>query len=345
MLICVTGGAGYVGSHVVVQLLAAGHRVAIVDSMRNASPAVIDRIEAAAKQSVLFYRVDLTDAGALDGVFARHQFDCVIHCAALKSVRDSLLQPLEYYSNDVVGAINLVRSMRDHNVHRIIFSSSATVYGNPSGFGVVSENSVMSPTTPYGRTKVIIESILSDCAAADPRLSVVILRYFNPVGAHPSGLIGEDPVGPANNLMPYICRVAVGQHQLVRIFGDDWDTPDGTPVRDYVHIEDVARAHACALDRGLRLPRGTVHVFNVGTGRGTSVKEVLSAVNVAVGRDLPFQIESRRPGDVGTLVADVSKSERVLNWTPAKTVHDACRDAVRWQLSNTGGYNQDSGGT
>src|SRR3954453_13077022 len=305
--VLVTGGAGYIGSHTCVQLLAAGHRVVVVDDLSNSSPVALERVRelaGAGEDQLVFHRVDIRDAPALDAVFDREAVDSVVHFAGLKAVGESVAEPLRYYDNNVVGTVQLVKSMEAHDVRRLVFSSSCTVYGAPEQVPVTEDTPLRSAASPYGRTKLFIEEILRDVAAASPGWHTALLRYFNPVGAHESGRIGEDPAGLPNNLMPYVMQVAVGRLDRIRIFGGDYDTPDGTGVRDYVHVVDLAEGHLAALDALDQIDG--CRAVNLGTGVGYSVLDVVHAASRAVGRDLPYEIVDRRPGDVPQVYADPS---------------------------------------
>jgi UDP-glucose 4-epimerase len=335
MKVLVSGGAGYIGSHTVVRLVEAGHDVVIVDNFSNSVPAVIGRLEALTGTSLPTHAFDLRDADKIEHLFASEEFDAVIHFAGFKAVGESVSKPLEYYENNLGSTFSLVRAMRRHGVHRLVFSSSATVYGTEQA-GATEDQRTFA-TNPYGWTKVMQEQILSDVAVAEPGTRVALLRYFNPVGAHPSGTIGEDPSDVPNNLMPFIAQVAVGRREKLSVFGDDYDTPDGTGVRDYIHVEDLAAGHVAAL-QALSGPGDPVNVWNLGSGRGTSVLELLHAFERAVGRELPYEIVARRPGDVATSYADPSKANAELGWHTEKTIDDMCVDTWRWQSQNPHGY-------
>ena len=335
MRILVSGGAGYIGSHTVLQLLQAGHDVVIVDNFCNSQPAVIGRLEALAGQHIPVHAFDLCDHDKTEALFAAEDFDAVIHFAGLKAVGESVAKPLEYYENNLGSTFSLVRAMQRYGVDKLVFSSSATVYGTDQA-GATEDRPTFA-TNPYGWTKVMQEQILSDVAAASPQLRFALLRYFNPVGAHASGTIGEDPSDIPNNLMPYIAQVAVGRRDRLSVFGDDYDTVDGTGVRDYIHVEDLAAGHVAALEALVRTDE-PVSVWNLGSGRGTSVLELLHAFEKAVGRELPYEIVARRPGDVASSYADPSKANRELGWSTKKTVEDMCADTWRWQSQNPRGY-------
>ncbi len=341
MKLLVTGGAGYIGSHTQVELLQAGHEVVCLDNLSNASPRVQDRVERLTGKKVPFYRADVRDRAALERVFAEHRFDCVIHFAGLKAVGESVAKPWEYYENNVGGILTLTDVMRRSGCKSIIFSSSATVYGDPAEIPITEECPKGRCTNPYGWTKWMQEEILRDLHTADVKNGdqnpwrVVLLRYFNPIGAHPSGLLGEAPNGIPNNLMPYITQVAVGKLEKLHVFGNDYDTPDGTGVRDYIHVMDLARGHAAALKA---IESGGVEVFNLGTGRGYSVLEIIHAFEAASGVEIPYVIDPRRPGDIAACYADPGKAERVLGWHAEKSIEDMCRDSWNWQRNNPNGY-------
>ncbi|MBN2780634.1 MAG: UDP-glucose 4-epimerase GalE [Candidatus Marinimicrobia bacterium] len=333
--ILVTGGAGYIGSHTCVSLLEAGYQVVVVDNYSNSNPIALDRVRMITGKDLTAYPVDICDREALAQVFSLHKIDAVIHFAGFKAVGESVEKPLEYYHNNIFGTLVLCRAMRDAGVKHIVFSSSATVYGM-SGDVPFRETAPTSATNPYGRTKLFIEEILRDLSVPDPDWSVTILRYFNPVGAHPSGLIGEDPNGIPNNLMPYITQIAVGRLKQLKIFGNDYPTPDGTGVRDYIHVVDLAEGHVRALEAS-RKEHGTA-VFNLGTGRGYSVLEVARAFENVNGIPVPYVFAPRRAGDIATSYADAEKAGTVLNWRAARTLEDMVRDAWNWQKRNPAGY-------
>ena len=336
MRVLVSGGAGYIGSHTVVQLVAAGHEVVVVDSFANAKPSVVGRVEALTGQPLDVRSFDLTDYDKTEHLFAHEQIDAVIHFAGFKAVGESVAKPLEYYENNIGSTFSLVRAMRRHGVSTMVFSSSATVYGADAPVPMT-EDLPTSATNPYGWTKVMQEQILRDVAAADPHWRIGLLRYFNPVGAHPSGTIGEDPSDVPNNLMPYIAQVAVGRLEKLSIYGGDYPTPDGTGVRDYIHVDDLAAGHVAALNRLTRTD-APVSTWNIGTGHGTSVLELLHAFEQACGHELPYEIVARRPGDVGASYADPSRAEAELGWRATRTVDDMCADTWRWQSRNPHGY-------
>jgi UDP-glucose 4-epimerase len=335
MKILVTGGAGYVGSHTVVELLAAGYEPVIADNLSNSKPAVIDRIAAIAGRRPEFVLLDMRDRDGLRRLFAQHSFAAVIHFAGLKAVGESVAQPLRYYDNNVSGSICLFNAMAERGVRNLVFSSSATVYGDPHAVPI-REDFPLSATNPYGRTKLIIEDILRDFAASEPRCRIALLRYFNPIGAHVSGLIGEDPNGIPNNLLPYVAQVAVGKLPELRVFGDDYPTPDGTGVRDYIHVADLASGHVAALAY-LAANEGVVTV-NLGTGRGYSVIEAVKAFELASGRAIPYQVSARRAGDIAASYADPSLADHLFGWRASRGLNDMCVDTWRWQQANPSGY-------
>lgn len=336
MNILVTGGAGFIGSHTIVELIEAGHDVVAYDNLCNSSPVVFERLEAITGQAIEFVEGDIRDSAKLAEVFASRDFDCVIHFAGLKAVGESVEKPIEYYDNNVGGTVKLLEAMRDAGCANIIFSSSATVYGTPEKLPLTEDMSKGATTNPYGASKSIIEDILIDVQHAYPQMNVVLLRYFNPVGAHKSGTMGEDPSGIPNNLMPYVTQVAVGKLERLGVFGNDYDTPDGTGVRDYIHVMDLASGHVAAL-KALG-PEGGVHIFNLGTGRGTSVLELVAAFEDATGVEVPYEIKPRRVGDVAACYADCSKARDELGWEARYDIRDMCADAWRWQSMNPRGY-------
>jgi UDP-glucose 4-epimerase len=335
MRILVTGGAGYIGSHTCVELLKAGYEVVVVDNLSNSKEEAIHRVEEISHGRVEFHQVDLVDEAGLEAVFRRGRVEAVIHFAGLKAVGESVAQPLRYYHNNVTGTLVLLKVMGAHGVKDLVFSSSCTVYGEPQRVPVT-EDFPLSATNPYGRTKLIIEDMLRDLYVADPSWNVALLRYFNPVGAHPSGRIGEDPNGIPNNLLPYIAQVAVGRLKQLSVFGGDYPTPDGTGVRDYIHVVDLATGHLKALEK-LRQKPGVV-AYNLGTGRGNSVLEVVAAFERASGREIPYRIVARRPGDVALTYADPSKAQRELGWRAELGLDEMCADVWRWQENNPNGY-------
>lgn len=338
MNILVTGGAGYIGTHTILELVAAGHSVVIVDNLVNSSRQAVQRIESIADTVFPFYEIDCQDKPALSNVFDQHAIDAVIHFAGLKAVGESVAQPLRYYQTNIGSTLCLLDVMQVHNVRQLVFSSSATVYGTPAELPIPETAQVgVGLTNPYGQTKYMIEQILRDVAASpDESWRISILRYFNPIGAHPSGMIGEDPQGVPNNLLPYVAQVAVGKLDKVRVFGNDYDTADGTCLRDYIHVVDLARGHVAALEH---LPAaGSAEAYNLGTGKGTSVLELIQAFEAACGTALPYKFAPRRAGDIVASYADVRKAERELGWTAQLTTSDACRDAWKWQSQNPTGY-------
>lgn len=334
MRVLATGGAGYIGSHTLVELLGAGHDVHVVDDLSNSSVEALARVREIAGRPVGFTEANLRDEAALEQVFADFAPEAVIHFAGLKAVGESVAQPLRYYRENVGGSLALLRAMDRHACRTIVFSSSATVYGMASEPPFV-EDAPVAPTNPYGQTKAMIERILADVAAAGG-WRVALLRYFNPVGAHPSGRIGEDPAGVPNNLFPYVAQVAVGRLEALRVFGDDYDTPDGTGVRDYIHVCDLARGHLAALEA--LSDREGCRIWNLGTGVGASVLEVLTAWSAAVGRELPCRIVPRREGDVAVSLADPEKARRELGWRSTRSLAEMCRDHWAWQSANPTGY-------
>ena len=343
MKILVTGGAGYIGSHTLVELLAAGHEAVCLDNLSNSSPVSLERVERLTGKKVPFCRGDIRDREVLERLFRENRFDCVIHFAGLKAVGESVLKPWEYYENNIGGTLTLVDVMRRHGCKRIIFSSSATVYGDPAVIPITEDCPKGRCTNTYGWTKWMQEEILTDLHTADVKTGdadpwrVVLLRYFNPIGAHPSGLMGEDPNGVPNNLMPYITQVAVGKLEKLHIYGNDYDTPDGTGVRDYIHVTDLARGHVAALRA---LERGGVQVYNLGTGKGYSVLEIVRAFETATGIRLPYVIDPRRPGDIAACWSDPSRAERELGWKAEYGIREMCRDSWNWQRKNPNGYKQ-----
>ncbi|MCR4513772.1 UDP-glucose 4-epimerase GalE [Aeromicrobium sp. 50.2.37] len=336
MRVLVTGGAGYIGSHTVLTLLEQGHEVEVVDNLVNGKAEAVRRVGELAGRDVALHEVDLTDRTATHAVLARG-FDAVIHFAALKAVGESTQKPLEYYANNMGSTFTLLEAMRSHDVRTLVFSSSATVYGEKAPVPYVEDFEPLDSSSTYGQTKVMTERILTDVAAADPAWRVALLRYFNPVGAHPSGRIGEDPQGIPNNLVPFIAQVAVGRRERLSVFGGDYPTADGTCERDYIHVQDVAEGHVVALDAILADEPG-VHAWNLGSGQGTSVLEMIHAFERASGREIPYDVVDRRPGDLPAFWADPSKAEQELGWTTSRTVDDMCRDTWTWQSQNPQGY-------
>ncbi len=335
MRVLVTGGAGYIGSHTCVEMLAAGHELVVVDNLCNSKEESLRRVREIAGRGFDFVRADLRDRTALDAIFSAQPIDAVIHFAGLKAVGESVQMPLEYYDNNIGGTLTLCRAMAAAGVKAIVFSSSATVYGDPASVPI-REQFPLSATNPYGRSKLFIEEILRDLQVSDPAWSCILLRYFNPVGAHPSGRIGEDPNGIPNNLMPYVAQVAVGKHPRLRVFGNDYPTPDGTGVRDYIHVVDLARGHVAALDKLTQHPGALV--YNLGTGRGYSVLEMVAAFEQASGRPVPYEIVARRPGDIATCYADPTKAREELGWQAQYAIEAMVTDAWRWQSQNPDGF-------
>lgn len=335
-MILITGGAGYIGSHTCVELLNAGLEVVVVDDLSNSSEEALRRVEEITGKELTFYEADLKDKAALRTIFDSESIDAVIHFAGYKAVGESVSMPLEYYENNIGGTLNLCDVMREHKVKNLIFSSSATVYGEQSTMPLTEDMMKMPASNPYGWSKWMIEEILKDLHTADPEWNIILLRYFNPIGAHESGLIGEDPKGIPNNLVPFVAQVAAGIREKLIIHGDDYPTPDGTCIRDYIHVVDLARGHLLALDK--LMVRPGVAVYNLGTGKGSSVWEVVRAYEKAIGRELPVEVGPRRPGDLPVGYADASKAERELGWKAEYTLDDMCRDSYRWQSKNPHGY-------
>ncbi|MDO9515869.1 MAG: UDP-glucose 4-epimerase GalE [Syntrophales bacterium] len=334
--ILVTGGAGYIGSHTCLVLLEAGYDVVVLDNLVNSKEESLKRVQQITGKSLEFHKADLLDGGALDRVFEGTPIDAVIHFAGLKAVGESVSMPLRYYHNNVTGTLNLCEAMRRHDVRKIVFSSSATVYGDPHTVPITEEFPLLPATNPYGRSKRMIEEILSDIPASGEQWDIALLRYFNPVGAHPSGLIGEDPNGIPNNLFPYITQVAVGKQKELSVFGNDYPTVDGTGVRDYIHVVDLADGHLNALEKLASNP-GIV-TYNLGTGRGYSVLEVVKEFEKASGHKIPYTIVERRPGDIAACYADASKAKREMGWSAKRGIDEMCADAWRWQSGNPDGY-------
>ena len=333
--ILVTGGAGYIGSHTLIELLANGHQVVVVDNLINASQESLARVEAITGSKIPFYQADVRDEAALEQIFTQHTIDAVIHFAGLKAVGESVERPLDYYRTNLGSTLQLLATMEHHGVRKLVFSSSATVYGTPEQLPLTETSRVgVGITNPYGHTKYMLEQIITDYCQANPSFQATILRYFNPVGAHESGTIGEDPSGIPNNLLPFVAQVAVGKRPYVGVFGDDYDTPDGTGVRDYIHVVDLARGHVAALEH----MQPGAHVYNLGTGQGTSVKQIIAAFSAACGSDIPYQVQPRRAGDIAACYADCSKAKRELGWVAERTIADACQDAWRWQSQNPNGF-------
>lgn len=333
--ILVTGGAGYIGSHTVVELLAAGYNLVVIDNLSNSSPVALQRVEEISGRKLTFYQEDIRDADALDKIFCEHTIDAVIHFAGLKAVGESTQIPLKYYDNNINGTLVLLQAMQRAGVFKLVFSSSATVYGDPAEVPI-REDFPTSATNPYGRSKLMIEEMLKDLSASDPRWGIVLLRYFNPVGAHSSGLIGEDPQGIPNNLVPYVSQVAVGKLKELSVFGDDYPTKDGTGVRDYIHVVDLAKGHLKALDR--IADETGVLTYNLGTGIGYSVLEIVTAFEKASGRDVPYCIAPRRPGDIAECWADPTLAQKELAWQAERGLTEMMRDTWNWQSKNPQGY-------
>ncbi len=331
--ILLTGGTGYIGSHTAVELLNEGYKIVCVDNCYNSSPDVLDRIEKITSKKVKFYHDDILDAAALKRIFSENKVDAVIHFAGLKAVGESVSIPLQYYHNNISGTLVLCQAMRDANVKKIVFSSSATVYGVPKTLPI-QESFPLSATNPYGQTKLMIEQILQDLYVSDPGWSISILRYFNPVGAHKSGLIGEAPKGIPNNLMPYVTQVATGKLPKLKIFGNDYPTPDGTGVRDYIHVSDLASGHSASLKRVLS--QTGIDVYNLGTGKGYSVLELLHAFEKASGRKIPYEFVPRRSGDIASCYADPTKAKKELHWETTRDLNEMCEDSWRWQSKSYG---------
>jgi UDP-glucose 4-epimerase len=338
MNILVTGGAGFIGSHACVELLQAGHEVIVVDNLSNSKEETLVRVQDISGKNLVFHKVDLMDQKGLEKVFASHEIDAVIHFAGLKAVGESVEKPLHYFHNNLTGTLTLLEVMKNQGVKNIIFSSSATVYGDPPTVPVTEDFPKAEATNPYGRTKMVIEDMLRDIYRSDNTWNVVLLRYFNPVGAHESGRIGEDPNGIPNNLMPYIAQVAVGKRTAVNVFGSDYNTPDGTGVRDYIHVVDLVIGHLAALEKIEETPG--FYTYNLGTGRGYSVLEVIDAFGKASGKPIPYEIVERRPGDVATTYADPSKAGQELGWQAVRGIEEMCADAWRWQSNNPDGYEE-----
>ncbi|MCR4749715.1 MAG: UDP-glucose 4-epimerase GalE [Lachnospiraceae bacterium] len=336
MKILVTGGTGYIGSHTVVELQTQGHDVVILDNLSNSDMKVLDRLEAITGVRAVFYNADIRDKKTLDDIFEKEDIDAVIHFAGLKAVGESVQKPLMYYENNIGGTINLLNSMSEHGCKNIIFSSSATVYGTPAFVPITEECPKGTCTNPYGWTKSMIEQILTDTCFADKEWNVVLLRYFNPIGAHESGTIGENPNGIPNNLMPYVTQVAVGRLKELGIFGDDYDTPDGTGVRDYIHVVDLADGHVKALKK--LEPGSGLSIYNLGTGQGYSVLDIVRNFEEATGVKIPYVIKERRAGDIAECYADSSKAFRELGWKAKKGIKEMCADSWRWQKNNPNGY-------
>lgn len=336
MKILVTGGAGFIGSHTILELLNEGHDVVVLDNLANSKEEALERVKELTGKSLVFEKLDLLDVDGMDRLFQKHSIDAVIHFAGLKAVGESVEKPLLYYENNVTGTVNLCNVMANHGVKRMVFSSSATVYGNPAE-SPITEQSELSATNPYGQTKLTIEYIFRDICRSDTEWKVSLLRYFNPVGAHESGKIGEDPSGVPNNLMPYVTQVAVGKRARLSVFGSDYPTHDGTGVRDYIHVVDLAKGHLKALEN-LEKETGA-EAYNLGTGQGSSVLDVIKTFERVTGKKVPYELTDRRPGDAAVCYADPSKAKARLGWETEKTLEEMCRDAWNWQTRNPDGYN------
>lgn len=333
--ILVTGGAGYIGSHTAIELLEAGYIPVIVDNFSNSSPVVLERIKEVTGAAVACHEADVNDVAALENIFAQYEFDGVIHFAGLKAVGESVAEPLRYYRTNVAGTMSLCEVMQRKGVKKIVFSSTATVYGDPS-YDPIPETARLNPQSPYARTKLMVEDILHDVSATDPDWHVSLLRYFNPIGAHPSGRLGEDPQGIPNNLLPFVAQVAVGKRESVSVYGNDYETSDGTGVRDYLHVVDLAKGHIKALQH--LSGNSGVGTYNLGTGKGSSVLEVIDSFKKASGKEIPYNVVDRRPGDIAIYFANPSKAERELGWKAGKTLDDMTADTWRWQSQNPNGY-------
>ena len=338
MRILVTGGAGYIGSHTCIELINAGYDVVVLDNLCNSSKESLKRVEKIVGREIKFYEADIRDAKALKDIFAAEEIDAVIHFAGLKAVGESVAKPLEYYDNNINGTLVLCKAMKEAGVKNIIFSSSATVYGDPAFIPITEACPKGQCTNPYGWSKSMLEQILTDIHTSDPEWNVVLLRYFNPVGAHKSGTIGENPKGIPNNLMPYITQVAVGKREFLGVFGDDYNTPDGTGVRDYIHVVDLADGHVKALKKIEE--KAGVCVYNLGTGNGYSVLDMVKAFSKACGKDLPYKILERRPGDIAMCYADPAKAKEELGWEATRGLDEMCEDSWRWQSTNPNGYEE-----
>ncbi len=336
MAILVTGGAGYIGSHTVVELQSAGYEVVVVDNLSNSSEKALERVEKITGKKVPFYKVDILDRKAMEEIFSKEKIDSCIHFAGLKAVGESVQKPWEYYENNIGGTLILVDVMRKHGVKNMIFSSSATVYGSPAFVPITEECPKGEITNPYGQTKSMLEQILTDMQKADPEWNVILLRYFNPIGAHKSGTIGENPNGIPNNLMPYITQVAVGKLPCLGVFGDDYDTPDGTGVRDYIHVVDLALGHVKSLKKVEE--KAGLCIYNLGTGNGYSVLEIVKNFEEASGKKVPYEIKPRRAGDIATCYADATKAKEELGWQAKRGIKEMCQDSWRWQSNNPNGY-------
>lgn len=335
MKILVTGGSGYIGSHTVLELLEAGYETVVLDNLCNSSEEALKRVEKITGKKAAFYQADIRDQEAMNKIFAEEKPEAVIHFAGLKAVGESVQKPLMYYDNNIAGTVTLLNAMKEHGCKKIVFSSSATVYGKPASVPI-REDFPLSVTNPYGRTKLMIEEILGDVYTADNTWDIILLRYFNPIGAHESGLIGEDPEGIPNNLLPYVAKVAVGRLEKVNVFGNDYDTPDGTGVRDYIHVVDLARGHVKAIEKIVQNPG--LKIYNLGTGNGYSVLDIIHAFSKACGHDIPYVIGPRRAGDIDMCYADPQKAYEELNWKAEYDLNKMCEDTWRWQSQNPDGY-------
>ena len=337
MKVLVTGGAGYIGSHTVVELLNAGYEVVVIDNLDNASKESLKRVEQITGKKVAFYEKDVRDRAALKTIFKKHKIEWVIHFAGLKAVGESVKKPVEYYDNNLISTLTLLEVMKEFSVKKFVFSSSATVYGDPEALPLTEESKTGGTTNPYGTSKLMQELILKDLYVSDNEWTIALLRYFNPVGAHESGLIGEDPKGIPNNLMPYVAQVASGKLQKIGVFGNDYPTPDGTGVRDYIHVVDLARGHVAAIE-GIK--EAGVHIYNLGTGNGYSVLDMIHAFSKACGKELPYEIKARRAGDIAACYASSAKAERELGWKAEYDLEKMCLDQWNWQKNNPNGYNK-----
>jgi UDP-glucose 4-epimerase len=337
MAVLVTGGAGYIGSHTCVELLNAGYEIVVVDNFLNSKPEALRRVRSITGKDFKFYEADLLDKESIEKIFEENSIEAVIHFAGLKAVGESVGKPIEYYHNNITSTLILCEVMKKHGVKRMVFSSSATVYGMPERVPI-SEDFPLGATNPYGRTKLFIEEIMRDIYVSDREWSIALLRYYNPIGAHKSGLIGEDPSGIPNNLMPYITQVAVGKLKELNVFGNDYPTPDGTGVRDYIHVADLAMGHLKALEKVMST--AGAHAYNLGTGKGCSVLDMVKAFEKASGKKIPYSITGRRPGDIAVCYADPSKAQNELNWTAVRSLDEMCEDSWRWQTQNPNGYDE-----
>ena len=335
--ILITGGAGYIGSHTALELLNEGYEVVVYDNLCNSSKESLKRVEELTGKTITFYEGDVMDEAALKAMLEKEGVDAVIHCAALKAVGESVQKPLEYYRNNITGTLTLMDVMKQTGVKNIVFSSSATVYGSPEEMPITEECPKGQCTNPYGWTKWMLEQILTDIQFADPEWNVILLRYFNPIGAHKSGLIGEDPKGIPNNLLPYVAQVAIGKLPCVGVFGNDYDTPDGTGVRDYIHVVDLAKGHVAAINKIKENPG--VKIYNLGTGKGYSVLDVIHAFGKACGKEIPYEIKPRRAGDIATCYSDASLAKKELGWEAQYDIDEMCADSWKWQSMNPDGYN------